>query len=330
MRQFATTVSLMALLAGAPAAALAQPNGPDQNMIPGPSSMPNPDMMPGQSMGGQNMGGQYGGQNMGQHGGQNMGGGQYGSQNMGGQYRQGGMSGPYEGPGGGGMPMVGPNGGPMMGPQGMPGQYGGGRYGAPRRAYNQQDRNFVEQATSAGLAEVEAGNLAIKRAESPAVSLFGRWMVTDHTQMGDLLSHIAEHSGINVPTRVDDKDRQTLDDLRKHTGGEFDLHYVNDQIDAHRKAIELFKQEAQSGQNPGLRWFAHHSQDMLTQHLAGAQALKSSPESSSARAAHVSSPGTAPMEDAKKASPGLQAGTSPALRHNLNETGANRLEKEGK
>jgi putative membrane protein len=227
------------------------------------------------------------------------------------------------------MPMVGPNGGPMMGQQGMPGQYGG-RYGAQRRAYSQQDRNFVEQATSAGLAEVEAGNLALKRAESPAVSLFGRWMVTDHTQMGDILSHIAEHAGVSVPTHVNDKDRKALDDLRKHTGAEFDLHYVNDQIDAHRKAIELFKEEAQSGQNPGLRWFAHHSQEMLTQHLAGAQALKSSPESSSARAAHVSSPTAAPMEEAKKASPGLQAGSSPTLRHNLNETGANRIEKEGK
>ena len=198
-----------------------------------------------------------------------------------------------------------------------------------REAANQTDRKFVEEAGSAGLAEVAAGHLAMRRAATPAVSEFGRWMVTDHTEMGDMLDNRAERAGLTPPSRMSEKDRAAIDRLERYNGADFDLHYLADQVDAHKQAMELFKQEAQSGENPGLRGFAQHMQKMITEHLAEAQELQSVPESGTAHAAHVSA-ATPPMPDAKSPPKNLQAGTSPAVRNNLNASGAARIEKEGK
>jgi putative membrane protein len=315
MRQVVATASIMALLAAAP---LARAQPPGQNMVPGPSSMPNPGMMGNpNTMGGPGPNGP----------------------NQGMMPGQGGMAGPgmmgpnaMGGPGGPNMggPMMGGGSGPgMMGPRGMPRS---GMYGQhPMHAQlNEQDRKFVEEAASAGLAEVQEGHLAMRRAALPAVREFGRWMVTDHTELGEMLDHHAQHAGLSAPSQMNSKDRESLDKLEKYTNGaEFDQHYLIDQVEAHKKAIELFKEEAQSGANPELRWFAGHVQPMLTQHLAEAQELRSTPESASARSAEVTAP-AAPMPDAKKVSPKLQEGTSPAVRHSLNAEGAKRIEEEGK
>jgi putative membrane protein len=305
MRNVLTTASMLAMLAAAPA--LAQTNFP-----PGPSSMPSPDMMSGSNtMSGP---GQMGGRGM--------------------------MPGP--GPMGP-RAMLGPNGPNMMGgPGGMPGPNAMGPRGmyGPNTGYDQsrgmypaasgQDREFVEMAASAGLAEVAAGNLAMRRAEATAVREFGRWMVTDHSEMNDMLTRHAEQAGVAVPTRATFEDEQMVNGLRQFTGPEFDLRFIAAQTEAHKKAIELFKREAQSGDNPALRWFAQHHQRMLTQHLAQAEELRGAPESSTARSAQVTSPPAAPMTDPKAVSPKLHEGTTPALRHSLNEEGAQRIEREGK
>jgi putative membrane protein len=195
---------------------------------------------------------------------------------------------------------------------------------------NDQDRRFVEKAASAGLAEVQAGNMAMHRAMSPAVREFGRWMVTDHTEMGEMLEHRAQHAGISVPNQMNEKDRAALDTLQQFHDADFDVHYLADQEEAHKQAMELFKQEAQSGENPWLRSFAQHAQPVLMQHMAEVQELKSAPESSTARSAEVTIPPAAPMPNAKSPSPGLQEGTTPQVRHSLNQQGAQRTQTEGK
>ena len=238
-----------------------------------------------------------------------------------------------------GSQMGGNMGWPGMAPPGQPGALLGerqpmqGRYegfagerGMAERA-SAQDRRFVAEVTSAGLAEIAAGHLALERASQPAVAEFGRWMVTDHTELNDTLADDAHRAGIFVPQQMGEQQREKLDGLRRHTGAEFDMHYLLDQVEAHERALGLFEREAQYGENPMLRWFAHHSRWILQQHLAEAQALRSVPESSTSRGVHVTSTPMAPMPDAHRARPNLQAGTTPAVRHELNKEGAKVIQK---
>jgi putative membrane protein len=49
-------------------------------------------------------------------------------------------------------------------------------------ALSSADRNFVEQAASGGMAEVQTAQLAQERSGSPEVKQFANRMITDHTQ----------------------------------------------------------------------------------------------------------------------------------------------------
>src|SRR4029450_3766441 len=54
------------------------------------------------------------------------------------------------------------------------------------------DQLFVQQASSGGLAEVRAGQLATERAASAEVKQFGQQMVTDHTKANQELATLAQ------------------------------------------------------------------------------------------------------------------------------------------
>ncbi len=147
--------------------------------------------------------------------------------------------------------------------------------GAATQAINDTDRNFVKQATSASMAEIAEGKLAMQRASDLAVRQFGRWMVTDHTQMVDILSGPAKTAGITVTAKLTPEDQDNFNKLQSLNGVEFEKQYVIGQVAAHQKALQLFRQEAQSGQNAGLQAIAKLGEPMLKQHLAAAQDLQS-------------------------------------------------------
>lgn len=55
----------------------------------------------------------------------------------------------------------------------------------------------------------------------------------------------------------------------------FDKAYLNNQVDAHEKAVELFKKEAASSDKAELKAFASETLPKLEQHLEQAKALQS-------------------------------------------------------
>src|SRR5258708_40100351 len=62
-------------------------------------------------------------------------------------------------------------------------------FGPPTR--DTEDRLFIEQATQGGIAEVELGKLAQKRASSDAVKQFGARMAEDHSKANRDLKQLA-------------------------------------------------------------------------------------------------------------------------------------------
>src|SRR6185295_6870979 len=62
------------------------------------------------------------------------------------------------------------------------------------------DKDFVNDAAIAGMAEVELGRMAAQKAASPDVKKFGTMMVEDHTAAGDRLKAIATQYNVEWPT----------------------------------------------------------------------------------------------------------------------------------
>ncbi|AOJ33298.1 DUF4142 domain-containing protein [Burkholderia metallica] len=135
------------------------------------------------------------------------------------------------------------------------------------------DAEFVDKAAMAGQAEMQASQLALKQAQSPAVRAFAQRMVTDHGKANARLNEIAARKGMKPQVeQIQDPD---VEALRGKSGHDFDVAYVAAVGPAaHRKAVALFEGEARDGRDPQLRAFASATLPTLRHHLSMAQALE--------------------------------------------------------
>jgi putative membrane protein len=129
------------------------------------------------------------------------------------------------------------------------------------------DREFVMQAAMAGMAEVQAGELAAKKADSAEVKRFGQKMVDDHGAANAELMKIASDKGVTPPSSLDKAHRAAMDALQKTSGDAFDRTYMQRQVADHQKAIALYERQAKSGRDAELRQFAEKQLPTLREHL---------------------------------------------------------------
>ena len=137
------------------------------------------------------------------------------------------------------------------------------------------DAQFVQQAASGGLAEVELGRLALQKATNPDVKQFGQRMVNDHGAANAELTTMCQSKGVTLPTEPEAKYRATHDRLASLSGPAFDREYMADMVTDHQQAVSDFQREAQSGQDPQIRAWAAKTLPVLQDHLRMAQTIQS-------------------------------------------------------
>ena len=138
------------------------------------------------------------------------------------------------------------------------------------------DAQFVTEAASGGMMEVELGNYAGTAAKSKGVKDFGAMMVRDHSRMGDELKNLATRKNLVVPQTMGNDQQQMVERLRKKTGAEFDKDYIDMMVNDHKEDIEKFRKEAESGKDADIRALASSALPILQAHLDSAQALQNS------------------------------------------------------
>ena len=134
---------------------------------------------------------------------------------------------------------------------------------------------FVEKAAMSDMYEIQAGKLAASQAENGDVKSFGQEMVDDHSNTTEELSELIDDNDIDatLPTALDDKHQAKLDKLKELSGPKFDKTYISDQVTAHEKAVSMFQDYAQSGDNEKLKAWANDTLPALKEHLEEAKAL---------------------------------------------------------
>ena len=133
------------------------------------------------------------------------------------------------------------------------------------------DNHFVMEAAKGGLAEVELGKLATEKASSSEVKKFGQRMVDDHGKANDELKTLAQSKNITLPAQVDPKDKAFADKLSKMSGEQFDRAYMQHMLADHRKDVNAFRTESQSGKDPDVKSWAAKTLPTLEEHLKLAQ-----------------------------------------------------------
>ena len=136
------------------------------------------------------------------------------------------------------------------------------------------DANFVQKVSECDLAEIELAKLAAKQATNARVKEFANRMMTDHQKCSDELTTIAKKQNLRLTTEISQQRRDAREKLSKTSGADFDRQYISGQVKAHREAVELFKDQAKSGQNADLRNFANKQLPTIEEHLRQAQDIE--------------------------------------------------------
>jgi putative membrane protein len=136
------------------------------------------------------------------------------------------------------------------------------------------DHNFMVEAASGGMMEVQLGKYASANAGSAAVKQFGQMMVTDHTKANTELTSIAQAKSIAIPNVPGDKHQHHIDDLSKKKGAEFDKDYMSMMVDDHEEDVKKFEDVSKNAKDADIRAFAAKTLPVLKKHLDAAKKIK--------------------------------------------------------
>jgi putative membrane protein len=138
------------------------------------------------------------------------------------------------------------------------------------------DQAFVLEAAKGGMAEVELGKLAAGKGSSERVKKFGQRMADDHAKANDEIKSLAQSKNITLPATPDAKEMALHDRLSKLSGAEFDKAYMKAMVADHKKDVNAFRNESQSGKDPEVKAWAAKTLPTLEEHLKMAEGINSS------------------------------------------------------
>lgn len=139
----------------------------------------------------------------------------------------------------------------------------------------QRDRNFVYRATVQCLYDLELAQMAEQRASSAAVRDFARGITNECREQDWQLDLIAEqHIGTTPPSRLDQVHAVMRDQVAESSSEAFERSYMQDQIAASKRALQIFIQQSESGSEPVLRSFAVAALPKLRRRQGAAQEVE--------------------------------------------------------
>jgi putative membrane protein len=138
----------------------------------------------------------------------------------------------------------------------------------------QPDTEFLRKASSINTLEIDAAKIALERSQNDDVRAFAEMLGKDHADAKDRLKDIADKQKVDFPKDVLPEHRSIEDRLKGLKGTQFDQEFVKDMVDGHQQAIDLFQQEANSGQNDQLKGYAQSMLPSLQMHLDKAKQLQ--------------------------------------------------------
>lgn len=139
---------------------------------------------------------------------------------------------------------------------------------------SRQTREFVQAAVESDTFEIMEAYTALAQSSDPKVTEFARQMIHDHGETSRKLGEAATSAGLKPPPMaVGASQSPFLAALQSARGREFDKAYWQQQALAHRSALTVIQQYAETGDNPPLRGMASATVPVIRRHLAMADQM---------------------------------------------------------
>jgi putative membrane protein len=118
---------------------------------------------------------------------------------------------------------------------------------------NDADQQFMKEAATGGMAEVDLGRLAARKGRNAEVRAFGNRMVRDHSKAAAELKALASRKKVTLPTTMTDEQKTEKENLMKLSGAEFDREYMRMMVEDHDKDVAAFQQKSTDAADAALK-----------------------------------------------------------------------------
>lgn len=127
------------------------------------------------------------------------------------------------------------------------------------------DRSFVTEAAQQNLLQSKLASLAESKTQNDQVKdLAGRFRDEANSTKGGL-QDIASRNNMTLPTSLDTRHQQMYDRMSNLSGAEFDREFTNREIHLQDRAVNLYQNESQNGQDKDIRDFATSKMSTIKQ-----------------------------------------------------------------
>lgn len=140
-------------------------------------------------------------------------------------------------------------------------------------------QEYARMAAASDMYEIESSRLASDKAQSQQVKQFAQMLITDHQKSTDQLKTAAQQAqpAITLTPAMDPEQEANMQALQAASGADFERVYLQQQVQAHQKALAMVQGYAQNGDVPGLKQHAQTVSGPIQQHLQQAQQLSTQP-----------------------------------------------------
>ncbi|MGK5629990.1 DUF4142 domain-containing protein [Streptomyces sp. URMC 123] len=134
---------------------------------------------------------------------------------------------------------------------------------------NAADTAFLKSAHQGNLAEIAAGEDAVKHATTSCVMRTGRTLVTDHTKLDGDVKRVADKVGVSLPNAPTPEQQKELAEVQGKAGSKaYDEAWLKVQVAAHEKTLGLIDRELKEGRNAEVKATAKAARPVVSTHLA--------------------------------------------------------------
>jgi putative membrane protein len=139
---------------------------------------------------------------------------------------------------------------------------------------------YVQTAASAGLFEVQAGQLAMQRSSNPQIRSLAQQLVSDHSRLASQLSYAAQSAGTTVPNgMLLPQHSAVIANLQAAPPQDFDASYRAAIINSQMQELDSHQRYAATTDQAPLRDFAQAAISTAQMRLNQAQSLVIAPPS---------------------------------------------------
>lgn len=141
------------------------------------------------------------------------------------------------------------------------------------------DANVLAVMNTIDRSEMESAQLAKQKAQSSAVRDYANHLIADHSATMDKNRQLSNRTNLRpdppaLASTMNSTHQETMEQLRKLSGSDFDRAYMEYQVKMHEEAVSLVEKTSASADNPQLKQQLSQVVHDLRDHLTKAKSIQ--------------------------------------------------------